>query len=291
MGRSGFKKRFFFPTGVDRLKWLRLILLGLVVLLLLAGLLFWFLPAQLALPLLQKRLGEVQLRGVHGLLWDGSADQVVGSHGQNLGRLQWQLSRRVILGQTQLGVQFQGPQLSFDAKVAKSGDADTVLDDAHAHIDLALQPAAPGARLGTPRGMLDLQIPHALLQGPWPQQLEAQAQWHAARMQVVAGQDQLGEVAANDVALGELRLELHGQQGVIDGNLRDDGKSPLQVDAQLQASPLGWRFNAVLTLRSSDPALHRWLQQFGTPDAAGAWHVERSGGLAAKSVNKEKHHR
>jgi len=273
------------------LKWLRRILLGLVVLLLLAALLFWFLPARLALPLLQKRLGELQLRDVHGLLWDGGADQVIGSRGQNLGRLQWQLSRRAVLGQVQVGVQFQGPQLSFDAKVAKNGEPDTVLDDVHAHVDLALQPATPGVRLGTPRGMLDVQIPHALLQGPWPQQLEAQAQWHAGRMQVVAGQDQLGAVAANDVALGELRLELHGEQGVINGSLHDDGKSPLHVDAQLQASPLGWRFDAVLTPRGDDPALRRWLQQFGEPDAAGAWHVERSGGLAAKSANKEKHRR
>lgn len=241
------------------------------MLLVLAALLFWFLPARLALPLLQKRLGGVQLRDVHGLLWDGAAEQVLSSHGQPLGRAQWQLSRRAVLGQPQLALQFQGPQLSGHGAVRQGGPQSVELDDQQWHVDLALL-SATGAAWGTPRGLLDVQVPHAQMQGVWPLQLEAHAQWHDAHLLADEG----------DVALGQLQLDLQGQNGVIGGNLHDDGQGPLQVQAQLQLSPLGWRIVASLHPRQPSPALSRWLLKFGQPDAAGDWHIERHGGLATE---------
>ncbi|HVC16414.1 MAG TPA: type II secretion system protein N, partial [Rhodanobacter sp.] len=70
------------------------------------------------------------------------------------------------------------------------------------------------------------------------------------------------------------------QGGVIQAQLRDDGHGPLQVQAQALLSPLGWRLDATLRARQTDPALRRWLTGLGSPDADGAVHIHRSSGLA-----------
>ena len=239
--------------------------------LLLAALLFWFLPAWLAVPWLQKRLGGIQLHDVHGLLWDGGAEEVLSNRGQPLGRAQWQLSRRIVLGQPQLALQLQGPQLNGHGAARQSGPSLVELSDMQWHVDLALLSPTSGA-WGAPRGWLDVQIPHAQWQGVWPLQLEAHAQWNDAHLLADEG----------DVALGQLQLDLQGQNGVIGGSLHDDGQGPLQVQAQLQLSPLGWRLTAILHPRQATPALSQWLLKFGQPDVAGDWHIERHGGLASE---------
>ncbi len=254
------------------MKWLRRSLWGFAGLLLLAGLLFWFLPARWALPLWSKRLGGVQLQEVHGLLWDGAADRVVDERGQLLGRAQWQLSRRAVLGKPTLALQFQGPQLEGHGVVQQTGPQAIQLQDMQWRVELGLLPI-PGGSWGSLRGRLELQLPQAQLQGGWPLQLEAHAQWHDAKLQSDAG----------DVAFGELRLDLQGQNGVIGGELHDDGQGPLQVQAKLQLSTLGWRIEATLHPRRPDPALENWLQKLGPPGADGDWHIERRGGLASKT--------
>lgn len=253
------------------MKSLRTYLAGLGVLLLAAATLLWFLPARWVLPWVAPRLPGLQLQQVRGSVWDGRAGAVVAVDGHALGRLQWQLSRRALLGQPRLQLQFAGPQLALSGAARRLPDGRV---EAHG-ISLRVQWAAldryVATPLGQPRGELQLTVDHALLQGGWPMQLAAQARWPQAVMRT----------RDSDVALGTLLAQASAQGGVIDAQLRDDGRGPLHADGKLQLSPLGWRLDATLRARQTDPALRHWLARLGPPAADGSVRIERRGGLAA----------
>ncbi|MBQ4854513.1 type II secretion system protein N [Rhodanobacter sp. B2A1Ga4] len=255
------------------MKSLRKSLLGLGVLVLAATVLLWFLPARWALPWLAPRLHGLQLQQLQGSVWDGRAGAVVAADGQVLGRLQWQLSRRALLGQPRLQLQFEGPQLAFSGAVRRLPDGRIEVDGMSAHAQLAALDRYASSPLGQPRGELQLTIDHALLQGGWPLQLQAQARWPQALMRTRAG----------DVALGTLLAQASATGGVVQAQLHDDGHGPLHADGKLQLSPLGWRLDATLRARQTDPALRRWLATLGPPAADGSVHVERRGGLAGSA--------
>jgi general secretion pathway protein N len=86
-----------------------------------------------------------------------------------------------------------------------------------------------------------------------------------------------------DVALGELQATAQARGGVIDVQLRDSGSGPLQLAGELQLSPLGWRLDATLHARQTDPTLRRWLTTLAPPAADGSTHIRRHGGLAANA--------
>ena len=90
-----------------------------------------------------------------------------------------------------------------------------------------------------------------------------------------------------DVALGELHLQVQAQGGVIQTQMGDDGQGPLHVDGQLQLSPFGWRLDATLQPRQTDPALRQWLAGLGQPAADGSVHIQRHGGLTLGPVSPD----
>ncbi len=262
-------------SGNRRLKYLRKYLPGLGLVLLAAALLLWFLPARWVTPWVEPQLHGLRLQQVQGLLWDGRAGQVVAVDGRVLGRLQWQLSRRALLGTLQLQLDFDGPQLAFSGGVQRLPGGQTAWREVNLRAELAaLDPYMVNqyrkSPLGQPRGELQLTIDHALLQGGWPLQLQAQAQWRHAVMHTRGG----------DVALGDLQWQAQAQNGVIQAQIHDDGKGPLHADGQMQLSPLGWRLDAMLRPRQTDPALRRWLAGLGQPAADGSVHIRRSSVLA-----------
>ncbi len=253
------------------MKYLRKGLIGLAVLLLAAALLLWFLPARWMQPRIEARLHGLRLAQVQGLLWDGRAGQVLTADGRVLGSLRWRLSRRALLGEGSLQLDFSGPQLGFAGAMRQLPDGRVEWHAVTLHAALAaLQPRLTSS-LGQPGGTLQLTVAHALLQGGWPLQLQATAQWRHAVMQTRAGA----------LALGELQAQAQAQGGVIHVQLRDDRHGPLQVQAQALLSPLGWRLDATLRARQTDPALRRWLSTLGPADADGTVRIHRRGGLAA----------
>jgi len=252
------------------LKYLRNSLIGIGVLAIAVASLLWFLPARWALPWVGPHLHGVRLRQVHGLLWEGRADDVRTADGGHLGQLHWQLSRRLLLGKLQSQLDFKGPQGDFSGTMQRLPDGRIAWHKVSARIDLAALGPRAASPLGQPRGELQLTIGHALLQGGWPLQLQAHAQCRHVVMRTRDG----------DVALGDLDADAQAHSGVIEVQLHDDGHGPLRVDGTLQLSPLGWRVDATLRPRQTDPSLRRWLTGLGSPDADGAVHVHRSGGLA-----------
>ena len=258
-----------------RLKILRKILPAVAVLLLAAAALLWWLPASWALPLLQPSLHGLRLPQVGGTLWDGRAGQVLALNGRVLGRLQWQLSHRALFGQVELQVDFDGPQFGLRGHMRKLSADQVEWSGLQAHADLAAL-ADPRMRLplGQPRGELELDAQHAVLQGGWPLALQADWRWRQAALHMKSG----------DARLGNLHGTLAAQGGVIHAQWQDDGHGPLRTTGDLQLSPLGWRLAAELQPRQDEPALRRWLAALGQPDADGTVHVDRHGGLAATSI-------
>ena len=250
--------------------WTKLLGALLIVLLGLAGLV-WFFPARWAVPQLERRLPGATLRDVHGTVWNGRAGEVSGRDGTALGALTWQLSRRALLGDTQLHFELLGPVVNASGAFAQR-EKQATYRDVHLQADLAQLPPPPALqRWGTPLGQLDAQIADATIENSWPMELAAQAQWHAAAV----------HVSGRTVALGDLNLQITGSSGVISGTLADSGQGPLSVRGSLQASPLGGRYALDLTPRRVDPALNYWLAQLRTPDASGRVHLEGQFGLAA----------
>jgi general secretion pathway protein N len=255
------------------LKSLRKCLIGLGALVLAAAVLLWFLPARWALPWIGPRLHGLHLQQVQGSVWDGRAGEVTTADGQPLGQLQWQLSRGALLGQPQLQLQFEGPQLAFSGKVRRLPGERVEAREVSLRTQLAAWDRYLASPLGQPRGELQLTVDHTLLQGGWPTQLAAQAQWPQAVMHTRDG----------DVALGTLLAQASAQGGVIQAQLHDDGRGPLHANGRLQLSPLGWRLDATLRARQTDPALRRWLARLGQPAADGSVRIERRGGLAGSA--------
>ena len=257
-----------------RLKTLKKILAAVAVLLLAATVLLWWLPVRWALPLLQPSLHGLRLQQVHGSVWNGRAEQVLASNGRDLGRLQWQLSHRALLGQAEVQLDFDGPQFEFHGQLRKLSAAQVVWSGVQGRVNLsALTDPRLRLPLGKPQGELDLNAEHALLQGGWPMQLKAVLHWRHAALRTQGG----------EVVQGDWDGQLDAQNGVIHAQWQDDGQGPLRTTGELQLSPLGWRLAAELQARHDDPVLRHWLAALGKPGADGTVHVERRGGLAAST--------
>lgn len=247
-------------------------LLGLGLLLLILLTVLWFLPVRWVMPWLAPRLPDIRLQQLEGSIWDVRAGRVMAADGQVLGNLHWQLSHRALLGQLLGQLDFHGPQGDFSGAVQRLPNNQLAWHDVSGRIDLSALPQRDIPLTGAPRGQVRIDISHALLQAGWPQQLEGKLQWQQAAMRVPEG----------DVALGNLVADLHAQNGVISVQWHDDASGPMQTTGQLQLSTLGWRLDASMRPRHADPALQRWLSQWGATDADGTVRVRRTGGLASE---------
>lgn len=250
---------------------LRVAWLAIALLLSCAALLVLFLPARWALPFVQARLRGLTLDQVHGSVWNGAAGQVRDADGKPLGQLQWQLARTALWGRLDLQLEFAGPALAARGHLQRDGQGRPLWTGVVLRAGLAAWAPRLDQLQGTPQGTLALTLQHAVLQGGWPLELQGHAHWSDAAIQASTGR----------VALGNLDMDLTATNGVLHGQLRDDGRGPLHVDGQWQASPLGWRLELLLQPRTADKVLRNWLARLGPPDANGAIHLHRRGGLAA----------
>ncbi|MGN2244592.1 type II secretion system protein N [Frateuria sp. GZRR33] len=241
-------------------------------LLLLAILLVLLLPARWAAPFVQSRLHGLEFDGVHGLVWNGGAQQVRGLDGRPLGQLQWRLSRALLWGRLDLQLDFSGPRLTGSGHLQRDSSGRPLWTDVSLRADLGAWAPRFDSSLGTPHGSLTMRLQRAVLQANWPIELEGRMQWRNASMQTRTPQA---------VALGDLAMDLHGSNGVLTGQLHDQGNGPLRADGQWQASPLGWRLDLLLQPRTADPVLRHWLARLGRPGADGTLRLHRRGGLAA----------
>ena len=246
--------------------------MGLLAVLLIGLGVLWFLPASWAMPMLATRLPGVRLQQVSGLLWDGRAGQVLSAKGEDFGRLDWQLSRRALLGETRLKLNLHGTRMDFAGRMEGQSAMDATWMDVHLRADMGLLGPAMTLPMGQPRGVIRLDANRVQLHGGWPQELDARVRWEEARLLTPRN---------GDIALGTVLIGVQGSGGVLAGHVRDDGSGPLRIDGQFQLSPLARRLSATVAPRDPDPALLHWLSGLGPTDASGRTHITYSGGLAA----------
>jgi general secretion pathway protein N len=258
------------------MKRLRTVLIGLSVFVIALALLIWFMPAGLALPLMQSRLHGLQFDQVEGTLWQGRAGQLSVPGGNPVGSLAWALSRRALIGDVRLGLDLRQPQLQVHGQMHRVSDTREDWHDVTLHMDMAMLGMQP-LLLGEPQGQFDVQIAQAQLQGNWPMQVDASGTWSQAAVHTAQG----------IVPIGTLLLKVHGQSGVLKASLDDDGSGPLQTAGRLSFSPLGWDLRLNLKPRSENPALLRWLHSFGSPSADGSVQLRYRGGLSQINTNTE----
>jgi general secretion pathway protein N len=244
--------------------------IGMVLLLVILALvaLFWLLPAAWALPLLQRRMPGVHLDAVGGSLWQGHAENVTDDKGRLLGRVDWTLSRRVVLGQLNFAFDFQGPAGSAGGELEGRGEV-----QAWRHVRLNLDisrlklPAA--MRMEGASGRLTGTFDTLTLRSNWPQDLTGTLRWRDAAV------NSRGE----EVKLGDLRADLAGMANVIHGELRNEGDGPVTLQGSLLVAPIGWRLAANLRPRRADAALERVLSRWAHKAADGSYPVNLHAGV------------
>lgn len=251
------------------MKRMRIVLAGVAVLAVVLAALLWWLPASWALPLLQSRLHGLQLQQLTGTVWQGRAGQVVTAEGVSVGVVDWTLSRRALLGDIDMDLAVQQPQLRFQGHLHQL----SATQDQWRDVTLSVDPALLNVQAwlhAVPEGRLDISVPQAQLQGGWPMQINGVAHWPKAAVRTPQG------VAT----LGGMTLHINGDNGVLHASLGDDGDGPLHASGHLSFSPLGWNLQLQLRPRNNDPVLEQWLHSLGRPDADGTVRLGYRGGLA-----------
>jgi general secretion pathway protein N len=251
------------------MKRLRIVLIGLVVLVAVLAAMIWWLPASWAVPVLRSRLHGLQLQQVTGTVWQGKAGHVSTGAGEALGTVEWSLSRRALLGDIDLDLSLQQPQLSFQGHMHELSNTQDEWRDVTLSLDPSMLDAQPWLR-AKPVGQLTLTIARAQLQGGWPMQVDAAAHWTHAAVHTAQGAATLGDMSA----------QIAGDNGVLQATLSDDGDGALHMSGLLSFSPLGWSLQMSLKPRKDDPVLTQWLHTLGRPEADGSVRLGYRGGLA-----------
>ncbi|MET0617769.1 MAG: type II secretion system protein N [Luteibacter sp.] len=256
------------------MKWLRRVALIVVVLLLAAGLLYWFLPASVAVPLLASRARGLVLEDLSGTLWDGRAGRVAGRDGRELGSATWRLGRDAIFGRVHLDIHLDGRAGRFDGHMERAGPDRMSWTGVDFRLDAAALagPALPPELV--PMGVVEGRVPRADLQGNWPVALDGDVRWRAAAVRTPEGH----------IALGGLALKVASVGGVLRASLADDGQGSLAVNTTLAASPLGWRMEGKLVPRVADTALAHFIARFGPVGRDGSVNLQRKAGLAPSNT-------
>lgn len=252
------------------MKWFRRIALAVALLVAAAGLFYWFMPASVAVPFLAARTHGLVFGDVSGSLWDGRAARVATADGRELGTLNWQLGRGVILGRLRLDFHLEGRAGRVEGHIER-GDGDRMT---WTGFDFRLDAAAlAGPALSAelvPMGVVEGRIPHAEWQGNWPLALNAAIDWRKAAVRTPEGH----------VALGDIGIKARSDDGVLRATVADDGTGSLATDAALAASPLGWRMQGRLVPRVADTALSHLIARFGPMGRDGTVNLQRKAGLA-----------
>ncbi|HEV7777336.1 MAG TPA: type II secretion system protein N [Luteibacter sp.] len=252
------------------MKLLKWVLAVLLVLLVAAAALFWFLPASWVVGAVESRMHGMRVEGVSGTLWNGHAERVVTADGELLGMLDWTLNRGAPLGRRHVTGRFQGPlgHVAWQFDHARSDSSDW--RDIDFRWDARVFASHPALRAFDPRGTLEGRIPEASLQGNWPVTMHGEATWRDASLQMPEGR----------VPLGNLHVGVTSNDGVLHAKLDEDGSGPLDIRGTLDAMPLGWRLDIRMQPRTVDTALSHLLARFGPPSADGSTIIHRQAGLA-----------
>jgi hypothetical protein len=247
-------------------KWL-LVLLALA--LVMAVIVAWTMPADVAYRYVASRLGPVSLVGVRGTVWDGHADGV-SVFGRDLGELDWQVAKAPLLWRNvHADLRIRGADIDTSGMLMRDADGNVRASDVRFRVPASLfSPALdlPSLRLlGTVSGTF---TEVAMVDG-----LIAQARGNARWSD--AGVSGSAEARFSDI-LAEFSS---APDGSISGTVADDGKGNLAVDGSFEVTATGFNAEAFLSARNNDPRVQESLRYIGEQQADGSSHLVINGQL------------
>lgn len=214
----------------------------LVLLLALAAVVAWTMPASMAWKLAGPRLPAVQLSNLSGSLWHGKAEQASVA-GQALGALEWQTEVLPLLhGAVRVDASVSGDTLQGHAIITRQRDGLIVLRDASATLPGSVLEGTLGIQGLRLEGTLHLEAREARIRNAWFVALDGGGTWRDA-----------GTSGAAEAHLGDVKLEFsEPSPPAVLGQIRDDGHGPLLIRGQLKALPTGYTLEARLRARNPD---------------------------------------
>lgn len=248
------------------IKWLFGLLVLLVVV---AGVVVWTMPADVAWRYAGPKFGPVSLVGVRGTVWDGRADGI-SVFGRDLGAIDWRLDKSPMLsGLVSAEIRIRGADIDTSGRLERDRDGRIGARDVRFRFPAALL----GAALDIPNLNLVGSITGTLEKGTLANGVLSEASGNARWSEAgVTGQ---AEARFSDI-LAEFASQTDGS---ISGTVADDGRGSMEVNGQFSVAPTGYTAEAFLSARNDDARVRDVLQYVGQPQADGSSHLVIRGEL------------
>ena len=213
------------------------------------------LPARIAWRLVQYKVPNVQLVGLHGTLWNGNADTVLVAN-QALGKLAWKIPPTSALRfAPKVQLKLDGATVQLEGLAQQSG-SNWVLSALTASADASWLAPALGIPAVIPTGKLALNFSELSLdQRGLPLRVQGNVQWLSAGVTGLAQAD----FGSFDVSIK------NAESGVITGVVSSIGSPALDISGGFALQ--GESYHAEITLRQkvSNPNMERALSLIGEP--------------------------
>lgn len=248
------------------MRFLRFVGILLVIVLVLGAVLFWTAPAEIAYRFARHRIAAIELQGIKGSVWNGSAERAI-SFGQDLGRVDWTLEKAPLLRGDYAGtLKITGERLDASAQLA-GGNRDLALKNLKARIPAdVIGPAIDIPALQF-LGTIVLDVAEATIKDGLLQTATGSAQW-----------DDMGIRGAAVAALPGLRADFAPNGEGIRATLRDLGGT-LAVDGTVDIANGRFLSESRIAVREPNPQLEELLKYVGQREPDGSSYLRIEGEL------------
>lgn len=241
------------------MKALRILTLFLIVVVIIAGVVAWTLPADVALRWLQPNLGPLQISGISGTVWQGRASSV-SAFGKPLGTIDWNVEKAPVLTRRVVAkFALGGGPITAAGDATRDADGSVLVQNVKFSFPAELSAPAldiPALKL---LGTIDGQFAEGRIVGGWINGARGSARWREAGV-VGEAEARFGDVLAEFASVAD---------GSIAGTVKDDGTSSLVVDGQFVVRTGEFDATVRLGARAEDVQLREALRYIGEPQADG----------------------
>jgi len=251
-------------------RWIRFLLLGTIAY---AVFLVVTFPAAHAYRLIHNQLSGVQLAGIDGTVWSGSA-QVLKTDTLRLQKVDWEIRfLPLLLGRLELKLDSRDKELRFSTYAGRTLGGMVYIRGLQGQAPVATLQAMTPYSVPALQGELifdDLEI--ALTDGKFVKGTGV-ILWKSAVATV-----------GSPLELGGFSLELKTEAKDITGVLKDTG-GPLQAEGMLKLAPEGsYQFRGRFTPRDGNSELARNLRMLGAPSKTGDYELNYNGRLPVPAL-------
>jgi len=247
------------------MRFLRGLLIGLLVLAAIAGVVAWTCPAELAYRFAADALFPVRLHDLAGSIWQGHAGaaEVLGV---SLGTIEWKLRAQPLLrGEVVAQVTVAGDGMSGGG-IFDYGGGQTAIRETTLRMPARLAAPVLAIPMLELLGTIEIDIAHARLRDLWLDDAAGTVRWRDAAV-AGAAQAKLGDLQATFASTAD---------GSIAGVVRDLG-GPLELAGTFKANRNAYEAQARLASRGDNAHISEALQFIGQAQADGSRNLEIRG--------------